>query len=76
MAHYQYGGAMITSMVDIQGTEQIKKNIRHIRIPGNAGDLVHIAYRWAQHQIGWHLPILEDVTNNLSHFEAQWLKSL
>eukprot|EP00957_Ditylum_brightwellii_P036176 2740420-Ditylum_brightwellii.AAC.1 len=47
---YQYGGAAITSMVDIKGIEQIKKFIHHIRTPGDAGDLVHIAYRWAQHQ--------------------------
>eukprot|EP00957_Ditylum_brightwellii_P173133 13180742-Ditylum_brightwellii.AAC.1 len=67
---YQYGGEAITSTVDIQGIEQIKNFIRHIRTPGNAGDSVHIDYRWAQHQTGWHLPILEDVTDNLSHFEA------
>eukprot|EP00957_Ditylum_brightwellii_P135070 10298216-Ditylum_brightwellii.AAC.1 len=49
---YQYGGAVITSMVDIQSIEQIKKTICHIRTPGNTSDLVHIAYRWAQHQTG------------------------
>eukprot|EP00957_Ditylum_brightwellii_P133652 10189666-Ditylum_brightwellii.AAC.1 len=67
---YQYGGAAITSMVGIQGIEHIKNFIQHIRTPGDAGDLVNIAYRWAQHQTGWHLPILEDVTENLLHFEA------
>eukprot|EP00957_Ditylum_brightwellii_P167182 12726444-Ditylum_brightwellii.AAC.1 len=67
---YQYGGAVITYMVDIQDIEQIKNFIRHIQTPGNAGDLVHITYRWAQHQTGWHLPILEDVADNLPHFEA------
>eukprot|EP00957_Ditylum_brightwellii_P054081 4096445-Ditylum_brightwellii.AAC.1 len=44
---YQYGGAAITSMVDIQGIKQIKNFICHIRTPGDAGDLLHIAYRWA-----------------------------
>eukprot|EP00957_Ditylum_brightwellii_P051314 3890617-Ditylum_brightwellii.AAC.1 len=73
---YQYGGAAITSMVDIQGIEQIKNFIQHIQTTGNAGDLVHIAYRWAQYQTRWHLPILEDVTENLPHFKARWLKSL
>eukprot|EP00957_Ditylum_brightwellii_P016273 1224128-Ditylum_brightwellii.AAC.1 len=73
---YHYGGAAITSIVDIQGIEQIKNFLPHIQAPGNARTLLHITYRWAQHQTGWHLPILEAVDDYLPHFEARWLKSL
>eukprot|EP00957_Ditylum_brightwellii_P072376 5500915-Ditylum_brightwellii.AAC.1 len=33
-------------------------------------------YEWAQHQSGWDTQILEDVTSDLLHLEAKWVKSL
>eukprot|EP00957_Ditylum_brightwellii_P122127 9313934-Ditylum_brightwellii.AAC.1 len=39
-------------------------------------NIQEIAYEWAQHQLGWDTPILEDVTSDLPHLEERWLKLL
>eukprot|EP00957_Ditylum_brightwellii_P169839 12927336-Ditylum_brightwellii.AAC.1 len=55
-----YGGAAITSIVNIQGIEQIKKFLCHMHTDSNVHKMLEIAYEWAQHQSGWDMPILED----------------
>eukprot|EP00957_Ditylum_brightwellii_P135685 10347662-Ditylum_brightwellii.AAC.1 len=73
---YHLGGAAIMSLVDIQGIEQIKSFFHHTRMDSDIGNMLEIAYEWAQHQIGWNVPILDGVATPLPHFEARWLKSL
>eukprot|EP00957_Ditylum_brightwellii_P028271 2135274-Ditylum_brightwellii.AAC.1 len=73
---YNLGGAAITSLVDIQGIEQIKNFLCHMKTDSDIGKMLEIAYAWAQYQTGWNIPILDDIKMPLPHFEARWLKSL
>eukprot|EP00957_Ditylum_brightwellii_P107991 8237880-Ditylum_brightwellii.AAC.1 len=73
---YNYGGAAITSIVDIQGVTQIKNFLHHMHKYSNESKALEIAYEWAQYQSGWGTSILEDVTSDLPHLEVRWLKSL
>eukprot|EP00957_Ditylum_brightwellii_P119217 9094678-Ditylum_brightwellii.AAC.1 len=69
-------GVSITRLIDVQGSEQVKNFLRHIRSDSQAQKLLIIACSWAHHQCGWHKLILEDVGSRLPHFEARWLKAL
>eukprot|EP00957_Ditylum_brightwellii_P086747 6601187-Ditylum_brightwellii.AAC.1 len=44
---YNYGGVAITSIVDIQGIEQIKNFLRHMCADSDASKAPEIAYEWA-----------------------------
>eukprot|EP00957_Ditylum_brightwellii_P021590 1627640-Ditylum_brightwellii.AAC.1 len=72
---YNFGGAAIMSIVDIQGIKKIKNFLHHMHTDSDVSKALEIAYEWAQHPPGWDMTILEDVTSNLPHLEAQWLKS-
>eukprot|EP00957_Ditylum_brightwellii_P168337 12814422-Ditylum_brightwellii.AAC.1 len=63
-------GAAMTCLTNVQGTEQVKNFLRHIRSDSQATQLVKIAVTWAQHQCGWHESILIDVITVLPHFKA------
>eukprot|EP00957_Ditylum_brightwellii_P117511 8962391-Ditylum_brightwellii.AAC.1 len=52
--------ATMIGLIDIQGTEQVKNFLRHIRPDSQATQLVKIVVTWAQHQCGWHESILTD----------------
>eukprot|EP00957_Ditylum_brightwellii_P073167 5561854-Ditylum_brightwellii.AAC.1 len=65
------GGAAITSIIDIQGIEQIKNFLCHMRTDRDVSKMLKIVYEWAQHQSGWGMPILEDVTSDIPHLEAR-----
>eukprot|EP00957_Ditylum_brightwellii_P065934 5000072-Ditylum_brightwellii.AAC.1 len=64
-----YGGAVITSIVDIQGIEQMKNFLHHMPTESNVSKMLEIVYKWAQHQSGWDMPILEDITIDTPHLE-------
>eukprot|EP00957_Ditylum_brightwellii_P030064 2275857-Ditylum_brightwellii.AAC.1 len=64
-------GVSITRLIDIQGSKQVKHFLRHMRPDSPAQKLLVIACSWAQHQCGWHISILEDVSGCLPHFEAR-----
>eukprot|EP00957_Ditylum_brightwellii_P000264 20429-Ditylum_brightwellii.AAC.1 len=63
-------GVSITRLIDIQGSEQVKNFLHHMRSESQAQKLLFVACSWAQHQCGWHTLILEDVVSRLPHFEA------
>eukprot|EP00957_Ditylum_brightwellii_P000756 59851-Ditylum_brightwellii.AAC.1 len=65
----------MTHLIDVQGTEQVKNFLGHIRSDIQATQLVKIAVVWAQHQCGWHESILTNVTTVLPHFGARWLQA-
>eukprot|EP00957_Ditylum_brightwellii_P095166 7248073-Ditylum_brightwellii.AAC.1 len=67
---YNYGGAAITSIVDIQGIDQIKNFLRHMCTYSDVSKAFKTTYQLAQHQSSWDLPILEDVTIDLPHLEV------
>eukprot|EP00957_Ditylum_brightwellii_P042444 3214104-Ditylum_brightwellii.AAC.1 len=71
----ELAGAGMTPLIDVQGIEQVKIFIRHIRSDSQATKLVKIAVAWAQHQCGWHELILTDVNTVLPHFEVRWLRA-
>eukprot|EP00957_Ditylum_brightwellii_P162588 12380551-Ditylum_brightwellii.AAC.1 len=50
----ELAGAVMTCLIDFQGTEQVKNFLRHIRSDSQTTKLVKIAVAWAQHQCGWH----------------------
>eukprot|EP00957_Ditylum_brightwellii_P162012 12334541-Ditylum_brightwellii.AAC.1 len=69
----ELAGAAMTYLIDVQGTEQVKNFLIHIRSDSQATQLVKIAVAWAQNQCGWHESILTNVTTVLPHFKARWL---
>eukprot|EP00957_Ditylum_brightwellii_P057884 4388689-Ditylum_brightwellii.AAC.1 len=73
---YKLAGAVFTTLVHVQGMEQIKNFMRHSRSDSNTSKLLRILLSWSQHHTGWHSSILLDVDSPLPHFEARWLKSL
>eukprot|EP00957_Ditylum_brightwellii_P179265 13656237-Ditylum_brightwellii.AAC.1 len=66
----ELAGAAMTRLIDVQCTEQVKNFLRHIRSDSQATLLVKIGVAWAQHQCGWHEPIMINVITILPHFEA------
>eukprot|EP00957_Ditylum_brightwellii_P058704 4451885-Ditylum_brightwellii.AAC.1 len=60
----------ITRLIDIQGSEQVKNFLGHMRSDSQAQKLLIIACSWAQHQCRWHKSILDNVGSRLPHFEA------
>eukprot|EP00957_Ditylum_brightwellii_P037377 2828827-Ditylum_brightwellii.AAC.1 len=69
----ELAGAAMTRLIDVQGAEQIKNFLSHIRSDSQVTQQVKIAVAWAQHQCGWHESILIDVNTVLPCFEARWL---
>eukprot|EP00957_Ditylum_brightwellii_P035096 2660865-Ditylum_brightwellii.AAC.1 len=73
---YDLTGAAFTTLVHLQGVEQIKNFLRHLWSDSNTSWLLRILIGWAQHQTGWHESILHKVETPHPHFEAKWIKSL
>jgi hypothetical protein len=61
-------GAAFTRLIDVQGSEQVKNFLCHMRSNSQAQKLLVIACSWAQHQCGWNKSILEDVNSCLPQF--------
>eukprot|EP00957_Ditylum_brightwellii_P184757 14072023-Ditylum_brightwellii.AAC.1 len=45
----ELAGDVMTRLIDVQGTEQVKNFLRHIRSDSQAAQLVKIVVAWAQH---------------------------
>eukprot|EP00957_Ditylum_brightwellii_P197400 15039691-Ditylum_brightwellii.AAC.1 len=45
-------GVSVTRLIDIQGIEQVKNFLRHMRSDSQAQNLLAIACSWTQHQCG------------------------
>eukprot|EP00957_Ditylum_brightwellii_P163930 12480722-Ditylum_brightwellii.AAC.1 len=69
-------GVPVTRLINVQGSKQVKNFLRYMRSDSQAQKLLIIACSWAQHQYGWNMSILEDVSSCLPQFEARWLKAL
>eukprot|EP00957_Ditylum_brightwellii_P185143 14099239-Ditylum_brightwellii.AAC.1 len=68
---YKLTGTAFTTLVHVQGIEQINNFLRHSRSDSNTSMLLRILLSWAQHQSGWHTSILLDVDSPFPHFEAR-----
>eukprot|EP00957_Ditylum_brightwellii_P032406 2455549-Ditylum_brightwellii.AAC.1 len=66
---YDLAGAAFTTLVHVQGTEQIKNFLQHSWSDNSTSWLLRILLSWAQHQTGWQESILQEVDTPLSHFE-------
>eukprot|EP00957_Ditylum_brightwellii_P055737 4223304-Ditylum_brightwellii.AAC.1 len=64
-------GVSVTRLIDVQGSEQVKKFLRRIRLNSQAQKLLVIACNWAHYQCRWNKSILEDVSSCIPQFEAR-----
>ena len=70
------GGGTFRHLYTEQGIGQLQLFLRHWRSTTQCGDLLRIAYAWAQASVGTSLPFLSVVHTPLPHFESKWLASL